>query len=417
MASFISSIVGWPWRRSGQADTPAIISQQREGTVGGSGSPVNNHQAMSTPYNVRFSQPEAEEFYDVEEGSEQSSAPPMVATDYTQAPRPGVRLHQQADQDWSPSPVWPEGPRRSPSRVEEPPRSPPRRRKAKSPTRYNGKSDLKAFLGQFQMVAKWNEWEYEEMGMQLGISLVDDAREVLVSVPNGLEDDYETLVSELTRRFDPEGRESLFVLKLMDRKQQKAEDVLSYSEAMKELARRAYPNQRLEEKFLTDLFINGLKNPQMQTHLHLNQPSNFAKATNMAITYESCCKRESHGDSREPGRSAEHYNKPRPATCAPVQTKLPGQDQNPPEGLESLLRQYGETLKLVAGKVESLEKQRSTPRTQPRPRRDIAQVKCFRCGEKGHYASTCSAPQGEQGMPPRSAGRAGGGPPAGPALN
>ena len=71
-------------------------------------------------------------------------------------------------------------------------------RKEKDPIRYAGKADWLDYLRHFEAVSAWNQWGYHECGLQLAISLVDEAREVLSSLPRHLQNDYNSLVEALT---------------------------------------------------------------------------------------------------------------------------------------------------------------------------------------------------------------------------
>ena len=45
--------------------------------------------------------------------------------------------------------------------------------------KFNGKTDWRDYHSHFVAVAEWNEWDLHECGLQLAISLVDEARELL----------------------------------------------------------------------------------------------------------------------------------------------------------------------------------------------------------------------------------------------
>ena len=109
-------------------------------------------------------------------------------------------------------------------------------------------------MSHFEAVAQWNRWSYEEKDLQLAISLIDEAREVLISLDDE-KYDYDVLCHALGGRFSPEGKESTYALQLMNRQCKKNEDITSYGYAIRRLAVKAYPDQTVDEKFLVDLFM------------------------------------------------------------------------------------------------------------------------------------------------------------------
>ena len=89
------------------------------------------------------------------------------------------------------------------------------------------------------------------MGLQLTMSLTDEALEVWGSLPDGECYDYDVLVDVLSRRFSPCGQESQFSLELMNRVCRMGESVTSYGHALRRLASRAYPGQIFRRKYLS----------------------------------------------------------------------------------------------------------------------------------------------------------------------
>lgn len=319
--------------------------------------------------------------------------------------RPIVPTVDRHGPGYSQMPVPKEVPFRSRERV----KTPPLQRKEQTPQRYNGKGDLKDFLSHFNAVAKWNGWNDDEKGLQLGISLVEDAREVFASLPASDQDNFEFLCEALTSRFAPEGRESQFVLQLMSRKCGKDEDVSTYGHAMRRLAVKAYPGQPLQERFLVDLYVNGLPEPEIQTYVHLQSPDTLAKAINYAVTFEACSKRSrGRADTHDTGVRRD-FHKPKPSHVAPVisSSAEPALDQNA-ANISKVLQQQGETLRAIADKVGKLESQAGQSRQgnfqrqnrgYKRQQVDLSKVRCFGCFEWGHYASECPQGQLRQGGP------------------
>ena len=149
-------------------------------------------------------------------------------------------------------------------------KSPSRRKHRKQvPTpKFNGKGEWLDFFHTFKMCAKWNEWSYTEMGLQLAISLVGEASEVLAGMGRKRED-FASLVSAIELRYSPGGTEVQYRRKLLSYRCAPTQDLKAYGHELKRLARRAYPCGSMDEKVLTDIFIQGLPNNAVCRHVFL----------------------------------------------------------------------------------------------------------------------------------------------------
>ena len=62
----------------------------------------------------------------------------------------------------------------------------------------------------FEAVAQWNNWTYEEKGLQLGTCLRGKAQSVLSSVSESEREDFNMVNTALRQRFSPPHREKAF---------------------------------------------------------------------------------------------------------------------------------------------------------------------------------------------------------------
>ena len=78
-------------------------------------------------------------------------------------------------------------------------------RKQCEPDKFDSeRTEWSDYIQHFETVAEWNGWSYEEKGMQLAMSLQCQAQRVLGDVAHyGGTEDYECLLHELSRRFNP----------------------------------------------------------------------------------------------------------------------------------------------------------------------------------------------------------------------
>jgi len=259
-------------------------------------------------------------------------------------------------------------------------------RRDREPAKYNGKSDWSDYLKHFNAVSKWNNWTYDEMGLQLAISLTDEAREVLSSLV-GQQYDFHCLVDAMTRKYSPEGKESQFSLQLMNRTCSPNEDVTSYSHAIRRLATKAYPGQLLDDKILVGMFIKGLPTQAMKRHVYLAKPSTLAEAINCAVVYEAFDKPSNTENSdryRKPA-NAGAYEKIASVQNSTAQNSVVGRQNN--DALSTIMA----TLSTLTKTVDELQKSvgSSTRPQYQRPANYAGRVECFNCRKMGHYAKDC----------------------------
>ena len=264
-------------------------------------------------------------------------------------------------------------------------------KREREPAKFNGKGDWQDYLSHFTAVAKWNDWLYDDMGLQLAMSLTDEAREVMSSLQGSEKHDYNALVDAMTRRYSPEGRECQYSLELMNRTIRPGEDVTSYGHALRRLAYKAYPNQQIDEKMLVDMFIKGLTNIEMKRHVYLAKPRNLAEAVNTAVAYDAFDRPNSDGS-----------RKPR-ITIAPVQGKNNLKQYSPQGGdgpdpgaggaavrltnVSSDSQELANTVKQLQDELAAMRRQNEQSRTGRN--RGNARGACFVCHVYGHYAREC----------------------------
>ena len=253
-------------------------------------------------------------------------------------------------------------------------------RREKDPMKYNGRTDWGDYLGHFSAVAEWNNWNNTEMGLQLAISLTDEAREVMGSLPKTDQHQYQILIDTLTRRFSPEGRESQYSLELMNRVCSAEEDVASYGHTLRRAANKAYPGQRLDEKILVDLYIKGLPNKDMKRHVYLAKPKTLADAINFAVAYEA------FENPNSP--NVEKPKKPKPNVCATQAQKNTQNDtsQNDIDKLTQAVAKMSDSMTEMGKQMTKMTNFRNKNSSENRK----SNVECYKCHQKGHYARECT---------------------------
>ena len=110
-----------------------------------------------------------------------------------------------------------------------------------------------------------------------------------------LRDSWEEIKEQLIARFgettDP--RQSFFILR--HRRQKPDETIQAFSDELFTLSRKAYPNLRGHEAFieteLVEIFINGLRSPELQLKLLRDNPRTLMDAVKIALVEHDILKR------------------------------------------------------------------------------------------------------------------------------
>ena len=158
--------------------------------------------------------------------------------------------------------------------------------RVKEPGKYNGKSDVKDFLSQFEILSRYNGWEEDEMGHELACVLDGEAREILRIVPHREQCNYAALKRALYQRYAPPGRASRFAVELWQRTMKTQENAVEFGNALKRLARQAYPRSGLDDEVLIGCFVRGLRDRDTKRHVQLAKPQNLDEAISLATECE-----------------------------------------------------------------------------------------------------------------------------------
>ena len=101
--------------------------------------------------------------------------------------------------------------------------------------------------------------------------------------------DFDTLVSELTRRYNPVEREAAWRVEFRNRMRQTSETAMQYGYALKRLALKAFPQMSLsaQEQWVMDQFCAGLGNIDLRRHVQFGHPKTLNDAISLAVEYEA----------------------------------------------------------------------------------------------------------------------------------
>ena len=96
------------------------------------------------------------------------------------------------------------------------------RRKPKKTAYYSGKNSWKDYHAQFELVAILNGWNEETKALGLATNLRGSARSILADLHPDKRYHYESLVSALSARFEPDYQADMYLAQIRNRTRQKS---------------------------------------------------------------------------------------------------------------------------------------------------------------------------------------------------
>ena len=252
-------------------------------------------------------------------------------------------------------------------------------RREKEPDKFDGKSvELQDYLVHFEQVAAWNNWGYDEKGLQLSMCLKSAAQKLLTDLNPQAVRDYNSLRNALETRFNPSEKGFAYRCEFRSRLRKKNETPSEYGYALKRLADLAFPNIHNDgrEQYTIDQFIHGLSNSELRKHVQLRHPPSLAAAIAYAVEFEAIDNQTFN--ERKPTHV--RFNLEAESSCKSVLTD---------SDVSSKEKQLTELLESLNTLVQKMSASGNNPRNRspsPKPRHN---VECFDCHQFGHYAAEC----------------------------
>ena len=154
---------------------------------------------------------------------------------------------------------------------------------------YDGKTSLRNYLAQFDMIACCNGWQGHIKAAQLAGHLQGAALDVLGDLNMTDRFEYGALVGALKYRFEPPEQNETSRAKLKHRIRRRNESLEELAHAVRRLSREAFqdiPKETLEY-FSMMAFIDGLNDGDMEWHVQSTSPKCLNDALTSALKFES----------------------------------------------------------------------------------------------------------------------------------
>ncbi|KAJ8959954.1 hypothetical protein NQ318_009387, partial [Aromia moschata] len=142
---------------------------------------------------------------------------------------------------------------------------------------------------QFEAAAKANGWTSQEMATSLVISLRGQALEILQSIPEEQQNDYDRIVGALEIRYGHKYLRQVYQSQIKSRQQRSNESLQEYEADIERLIHLAYPQAPKEflEQIGIQTFIDGLVDTEMQQALRLGRHATISDALIAALEFKA----------------------------------------------------------------------------------------------------------------------------------
>ncbi|KAJ8957210.1 hypothetical protein NQ318_007772 [Aromia moschata] len=177
------------------------------------------------------------------------------------------------------------------------------------PPTYDGQSSWSMYRRQFEAAAKANGWTPQEMATSLVISLRGQALEILQSIPEEQQNDYDRIVGALEIRYGHKYLRQVYQSQIKSRQQRTNESLQEYEADIERLIHLAYPQAPKEflEQIGIQTFIDGLLDTEMQQALRLGRHTTISDVLVAALEFKAA---KEASRNYKPKIASESFGKP-----------------------------------------------------------------------------------------------------------
>ena len=244
-----------------------------------------------------------------------------------------------------------------------------------TPEKFSGDmrdGDWHTWWEHFQTVSQVNNWTPVQQVAYLGLYLSGNAQSYYYSLPQATrQGPLAGLEQVLERRFGAAQNVDVFRAELHARKQYNGEPLSSFCEEIRKLSRRSYPtlDPQVQDVLGKDQFLNGLDSRELRIQVRTAAPATLDEALQHSLRIYAVLEAE---------------NKPTQTPAIAVQAINSAANTQPnTTTLLDRLSRLEATMEKLALLVEA------GTSSQPTQRHSRPDNRCWQCGSKDHYRSTC----------------------------
>ncbi|XP_055944373.1 myosin-J heavy chain-like [Argiope bruennichi] len=236
---------------------------------------------------------------------------------------------------------------------------------------YDGQTSWQVYKTQFAIVAEANGWDPITKARQLASSLRAEAADILRTIPDNEQLNFDALSSALELRFGEKCLKDYSRLQLKTRQQKPNETLQDLATDIEKLSHLAFSDcpTEVRETLAVQYFVDGVRDVEIQKALRMAETKDLKSGLVYAIKFEA---------AQQASRRDRHF----------IRGAEVKRDEDP------LLKVMTQLLEEFRGM-----KQRSGEETGKFKRNN---ARCWKCGAEGHLQRQCQARQDQR---PRSLSR------------